>query len=67
VREAIQQSIARILVGVDGALNLEAEPKGLLGLVGTLAQLGCRGTGPLIVQWESPDYRRWKISVVSSD
>jgi len=32
VREAIQQSIARILVGVDGSLTIEAKPDGLLGV-----------------------------------
>src|SRR3974377_1701193 len=39
VREAIQQSIARILVGVDGSLTIEAKSGGLLGLAG-------RGPGP---------------------
>ncbi len=43
VREAIQESVARILVGVDGTLTLEAKPDGLLGLKGTIAPLGCRG------------------------
>jgi hypothetical protein len=34
VREVIQQSIARILVGVDGSLMIEAKPGGLLGVDG---------------------------------
>ena len=42
VREAIQQSIARILVGVDGNLTIEAKPGGLLGLEGHLGQVGDR-------------------------
>ena len=32
VREAIQQSVARILVGVDGTVMLETKPDGLLGV-----------------------------------
>ena len=40
VREAIEQSIARILVGVDGSLTIEAKPGGLLGLDGDLGQTG---------------------------
>ena len=47
VREAIQQSIARILVGVDGSLTIEAKPGGLLGVEEALARLGGRGRGAL--------------------
>jgi hypothetical protein len=43
VREAIQQSVARILMGVDGSLTIEAKADGLLGLEGNLGQLECRG------------------------
>ena len=39
VREAIEQSVARIVVAVDGSLTIEATPGGLLGLEGNLAQL----------------------------
>ncbi len=35
VREAIQASSARILVGSDGSLTIEAKPEGLLGVEGT--------------------------------
>ncbi len=35
LREAIQQSVARILVGVDGSLTIEAKPEWLLGVEGT--------------------------------
>ncbi len=40
VREAIEQSITRILVGVDGSLTIEAKPGGLLGLERDLAPGG---------------------------
>jgi hypothetical protein len=40
VREAFQQSIARILVGTDGSLTIEAKPGGLLRLEGNLGQVG---------------------------
>ena len=39
VREAIQQSIAKILVGVDGSLTIESKPGGLLGVEGNLGQV----------------------------
>ena len=34
VRDAIQQSIARILVGADGSVTVETKPDGLLGVKG---------------------------------
>jgi hypothetical protein len=42
VREAIQQSVARILVGADGSVTIEAKPGGLLGVEGNLSPLECR-------------------------
>jgi hypothetical protein len=46
VREAIQQFIDRILVGVDGSLTIEARPYGLLGVEkGNLPELDCRQNG----------------------
>jgi hypothetical protein len=48
VREAIQQSIARIVVRVDGSLTIEAKPKGILGLEGSLSQLECQEGRTLI-------------------
>jgi hypothetical protein len=39
-REAIQQSVARIPVGVDGNLTIEAKPEGPLGVEGTHAHSG---------------------------
>lgn len=39
VRGAIQQSIARILVGAHGTVTVETRPDGLLDLEGNLARL----------------------------
>ena len=50
VREAIQATVGRIVVAVDGGLTLEAKPGGLLGLDETTVPLGCRGNGPIIEQ-----------------
>jgi len=47
VREAIQQSVARILVGGDGSLTIEAKPEGLLGMEGTHLHLRGAGGRPL--------------------
>jgi hypothetical protein len=38
VREAIQQSVARILAGVDGSLTIEAKLGGLLGIERSLGR-----------------------------
>ena len=48
VRVAIQHSVARILVGVDGSLKIEAKPGGLLGLERNIGQLECREGRTLI-------------------
>jgi hypothetical protein len=40
VREAIQQSVARILVGAGGVVTLETKPDGLLGVEGAHAHSG---------------------------
>ncbi|MGD0265512.1 MAG: recombinase family protein [Candidatus Methylomirabilota bacterium] len=50
VREAMEQTITRILVGIDGTLTLEVKPDGLLGLEGRVAQAGCLETGPLVLR-----------------
>jgi len=42
VREVIEQAVARILVGIDGSLMIEAKPGGLLGLEGHAAQLSAQ-------------------------
>lgn len=48
VREAIQQSVARILVGGDGSLTIEAKPGGLLGLNSNVTQSECEDGWALI-------------------
>ena len=55
VREAIQQSVARIVIGLDGSLTIEAKPAGLLGLE-TSAAVQYEG-GPLS---ERDETRRWR-------
>ncbi len=61
VREAIEESVARIVVAVDGSLTIETNPGGLLGLKGNVAQLdsqeGRSVFGHAIV---SPGGRQWK-------
>ena len=62
VREAIQQSIARILVGGDGSLTIEAKTGGLLGLEGNVGQLDGQEEQPLLEHdLVSPAGRQWKV------
>lgn len=62
VREAIQQSIARILVGGDGSLTIEAKMDGLLGLEGHVAQLNGQEGQPLCEHGlVSPEGRQWRV------
>jgi hypothetical protein len=62
VREVIQQAIARILVGTDGSLTIEAKPGGLLGLEGNLAQLdGQEGRCLLEHGIVVPGGRQWRV------
>jgi hypothetical protein len=64
VREAIQQSIARILVGVDGSLTIEAKPGGLLGVNGTVGQVGSQEDQALIEPSTlSTGGRVWKLII----
>lgn len=68
MRRAIQQSIVRILVGVDGSLTIEAKPDRLLGLEGSIGQLERREGRPAL---ESNTLitgggRRWKVSTSKS-
>ena len=66
VREALQQSSARILVGLDGSLTIEAKPGGLLGVNGTITQLEGRERGPLIEPTTlSAAGRAWKLITAS--
>jgi len=48
VREAIQQAIARILVGIDGNLMIEARPGGLLEMEGISPGAQCLDGGPAL-------------------
>jgi hypothetical protein len=60
--EAIQQPLARILVGGDGSITIEAQPGGLLGLDGNFAQLECREELPLLgPRTLAAGERQWKL------
>ncbi|MGD0266439.1 MAG: hypothetical protein ABSD47_16020 [Candidatus Methylomirabilota bacterium] len=62
VREAIQASIARILVDVDGSLTIEAKSSGLLGLDDRVGHLPGKGPGRLIeFNGFSGSHRQWGI------
>jgi hypothetical protein len=62
VREAIQQSIARILVSTDGSLTIETRTGGLLGLEGNLGQVGDREDPTLLAPTPlSTAGRQWKL------
>jgi len=62
VREAIQQSVARILVDVDGSLTIEAKSSGLLGLKDRVGHLPGKGPGRLIeFDGSSGSHRQWGI------
>ncbi len=66
VREAIQQSVARILVGVDGTVTLETKPDGLLGMKAIQVRLDGEEEGGLIQQsFHSPSDRRWRVTIAS--
>jgi DNA invertase Pin-like site-specific DNA recombinase len=65
VREVIQQAVARILVGVDGSLTIEAKPGGLLGLDGNISQVdGQEGRNLLEHGIVSPAGRQWRVTTV---
>ena len=64
VREAIGQSVARIVAGVDGSLTIEAKPGGLLGVDGTLPQLECQeGQAFLAPRALGIGDRRWHLTM----
>jgi hypothetical protein len=63
VREAIQRSIAPILVSVNWNLTIEAKPGGLLGTEGIHVRLDGEEEGGMIQQTlPSPSGRRWKVT-----
>ena len=62
VREAIEQSVAQIVVAADGTMTLVAKPDGLLGVEGTSASLGCCESGPIMDRAiRSVTGRQWKV------
>jgi hypothetical protein len=65
VREAIQQSVARMLVGADGTITVETKPEGLLGVERNLTQskLGEAPAGfePKVL---SAAGRQWRLTTV---
>jgi site-specific DNA recombinase len=62
VREAIEQSVARIVVAADGTLTLVAKPDGLLGVNGTIVPLVGRESGPIPERpIRSGTGRQWKV------
>ncbi len=66
VREAIEQSVGRIVVAADGTLTLVARPEGLLGASGASVPFGHAQTGPIqdrIVR--SGTGRQWKLAGVT--
>ena len=66
VREAIQQSVARILVGADGTLTLETKPDGLLGVKAIHVRLDGEEERGLIQQsFHSSSDRRWRVTMAS--
>ncbi len=68
VREAIQQSVARILVGVDGSLTIEAKPGGLLGLDSTIPHVvGGEERSPLEPSTHSAAGRQWRLILASEE
>lgn len=66
VREAIQQSVARILVGVDGTVTLETKPDGLLGVKAIQVRLDREEEGGIPQQTvASSSGRRWRVITAS--
>jgi hypothetical protein len=66
VREAIQQSVARILVSVDGTVTLETKPDGLLGVERIHVRLDGEEEGRINQQTlPSSSGRRWKVTTAS--
>jgi hypothetical protein len=58
----IEQTVARILVGVDGSLTIEMKPGGLRALNGSAAQRhGHEGRSLLEPGIVSPGGRRWRV------
>jgi hypothetical protein len=66
VREAIEQSVARIQVGSDGSLTIEAKPGGLLGLEGNITRLDGQEESTVLEQGiVSPASGQWRLITVA--
>jgi len=67
VREVLEQSLARILVGVDGSLTIEATPAGLLGRKDLLgAAEGEETESKLVPSTYSSGRCRWNFEMALS-
>ena len=63
VREAIQQSVAKILVGTDGTVTVETKPDGLLGVEGIYVRMEDEGEGGIVQQTlDLSSGRGWKVT-----
>ncbi len=61
-REALQQSVAPILVGADGTVTVKTKPDGLLGVEGIHVRLDGREQSPMIRQAiSSSSDRHWAV------
>ena len=65
VREAIQQSVSRILVGGDGTVTLETKPDGLLGVEAIQVRLEGEEGGLIQQPFHSASDRRWRVTMAS--
>lgn len=54
VRDALERTVGKITVDMDGTMTIEAKPDGVLGIEGPFAPLWCRGSGPPIEQNRRP-------------
>jgi hypothetical protein len=66
VRDAIQQLVARILVGGDGTATVETKLDGLLGVQAIIVRWDGKGEGGRIQQsFHSSNGRRWRVTAAS--
>ena len=50
VRDAVERTVGKITVGIDGTMTIEARTDGLLGIDGRFVPLWCRGSGTTVVR-----------------
>lgn len=66
VRDAIQQLVARVLVGGDGTATVETKLDGLLGVQAIIVRWDGKGEGGRIQQsFHSSNGRRWRVTAAS--